>query len=153
MTDPPEHPRPMPVKRLDHVGIVVHDLEAARDFFVALGLEEAGRGTAGGDWVDHVIGMAGAQSDLVSLGIPGGPTWIELTRFRSPVSPAAEALAPNTPGLRHLAFAVDDVEQSLAAVAELGYALVGTIERHGDAYLLCSVRGPEGLLVELAQEL
>jgi catechol 2,3-dioxygenase-like lactoylglutathione lyase family enzyme len=144
----------MAIRQLDHVGVVVHDLDAARAFFLAIGLEQTGAARVSGAFVDAVIGLEGADSEVVGLRAPGGTTWLELTRFTSPPSPAVAAPAdPSAPGLRHLAFELDDLDTALAAVRGLGYDLVGTVERYEDVYRLCYVRGPEGLLVELAQRL
>jgi catechol 2,3-dioxygenase-like lactoylglutathione lyase family enzyme len=134
--------------------VVVHDLDGAREFFVAIGLEQSGEARLSGAFVDAIIALEGVDSDVVGLRAPGGTTWLELTRFRSPAPPALPPAAPaDAPGLRHLAFAVDDLESALAAVRGLGYDLIGTAERYEDAYVLCYVRGPEGIIVELAQEL
>jgi catechol 2,3-dioxygenase-like lactoylglutathione lyase family enzyme len=144
----------MATRRLDHIGVVVHDLDAAREFFLAIGLEQSGEARVSGALVDAVIAIEGADSDVVGLRAPGGTTWLELTRFRSPAPPPLEPAArADVPGLRHLAFAVDDLASALAAVRGLGHDLIGTVERYEDAYLLCYVRGPEGIIVELAQEL
>jgi catechol 2,3-dioxygenase-like lactoylglutathione lyase family enzyme len=144
----------MAIRQLDHVGVVVHDLDAATRFFLAIGLEQGGTARLSGAFVDAVIDLDGADSEVVALRAPGGPTWLELTRFLSPTSPAGEApAAANALGLRHLAFELDDLDAALTAVRGLGYDLVGTVERYEDVYRLCYVRGPEGILVELAQRL
>ena len=144
----------MTIRRMDHVGIVVDDLAAATAFFVALGLELQGEATVAGEWVDRVIGLDGARSDIAMLEVPDGGGRVELTTFRAPPSPAADERAPsNVPGLRHLAFAVEDLDAVLARLREHGAELVGTIERYRDVYRLCYVRGPAGIIVELAEPL
>ncbi len=142
------------LRRMDHVGIVVRDLEAATTFFVELGLTLQGEAAVAGGWVDRVVGLEGVRANIAMLETPDGRSRVELAAFEAPLGPAAEANAPaNAPGIRHLAFAVDDVEATLARLRALGAQLVGHVERYRDSYLLCYVRGPEGIIVELAQPL
>lgn len=136
---------------MDHVGIVVGDLAAATAFFVALGLEADGSGSVQGDWVDRVVGLEGVRSEIVMLRPPGGGAAIELSCFRSPQSPPSAAVAANVPGIRHVALEVDDVDAALEAVRDQGFDLEGSLEQYEDVYRLCYVRGPDGILVELAQ--
>jgi catechol 2,3-dioxygenase-like lactoylglutathione lyase family enzyme len=144
----------MAIRRMDHVGIVVDDLAAGIGFFVALGFELQGEGSVGGDWVDRVIGLEGARSDIAMLQTPDGDCRVELTEFQTPPSPASDPAAPaNVPGLRHLAIEVDDVDATLAALRPHGAELVGTVERYRDVYRLGYVRGPAGIIVELAEPL
>jgi catechol 2,3-dioxygenase-like lactoylglutathione lyase family enzyme len=139
---------------MDHVGIVVEDLGAATEFFVALGFELQGEATVGGDWVDRVIGLEGARSNIAMLRTPDGHNQVELTEFQSPSVRQGDADAPsNTLGLRHLAFVVDDVDAALEAARDHGGDLVGTVERYRDIFRLCYVHGPDGIIVELAEEL
>jgi catechol 2,3-dioxygenase-like lactoylglutathione lyase family enzyme len=139
---------------MDHVGIVVEDLGAATEFFVALGFELQGEASVGGDWVDRVIGLDGARSDIAMLQTPDGHNQVELTEFQSPAVRQGDAGAPsNTLGLRHLAFVVDDVDAALEAARAHGGELVGTVERYRDIFRLCYVHGPGGIIVELAEEL
>lgn len=143
----------MAVKRMDHVGVVVEDLEAAKAFFVALGMKVQGEGSVEGDWVDRIIGLEGARSDIAMLEGPDGRRLLELVKFHSPQGPGIEPAAPsNAPGLRHIAFAVDDLDDVLPRLRAHGGDLVGEIEE-GGGYRLCYIRGPEGIIVELAQEL
>ena len=140
--------------RLHHVGVVVTDLPAATAFFVGLGLAVEGEAAVGGAWVDRVIGLSGVQSDIVMLVTPDGHGRVELSRFRSPQSPASEGPASaNTLGIRHLSFEVDDLEGSVSRLRELGSELIGDIHNYEGIYLLCYVRGPEGIIVELAQRI
>ena len=144
----------MTVQRLDHIGIVVRDLDAATAFFVELGLTPVGEGPVGGSWVDRIIGLQGVRSRIVMLETPDAHSRVELSAFDSPPSPDAGPPAPsNTPGLRHLAFEVDDLDDVLARLRPHGAELVGEVERYEDVYRLCYVRGPEGIIVELAQRL
>lgn len=140
--------------RMDHVGVVVMDLEAATAFFVALGLSVQGEAAVGGEWVDRVIGLSGVESDIVMLSTPDGHGQVELSRFRSPQAPEGEGVsASNVPGIRHLAFEVDDLMSTVARLRAGGAELVGGIEDYEDVYRLCYMRGPEGIIVELAQRI
>lgn len=144
----------MSVRRLDNVAIVAADLEGVAGFFIALGLEEVGRTTVEGDWAARVVGLESVRSEIVMLATPDGGTRLELMRFEHPEARDGDAAAPvNTLGLRRLAFVVEDIDASVATALEHGASLVGAIERYEDAYRLCYLRGPEGLLVMLAQDL
>ena len=143
----------MAIQRMDHVGIVVDDLAAATKFFVELGLELEGEGPVGGLWVDRIVGLDGVRADVVGLQTPDGNTWLELTRFRSPSSLSGDADAPvNTRGIRHIAFAVEDIDAVVAGLRDRGAELVGELEPYEDSYRLCYVRGPEGIIIELAEQ-
>jgi catechol 2,3-dioxygenase-like lactoylglutathione lyase family enzyme len=144
----------MTVERMDHVGVVVEDLEAAIAFFVALGLERGGEGSGEGEVLDRIVGLEGARTDFAFVATPDGHGRLELIRFHVPPGPEADRHAPaNAPGLRHLTFAVDDIDAVLARLEPHGAELVGGVERVGDSYRLCYVRGPEGIIVELAEKL
>jgi catechol 2,3-dioxygenase-like lactoylglutathione lyase family enzyme len=145
----------MAIQRMDHVGIVVDDLAAATEFFVELGLELAGEGTVEGRWVDRVIGLDGVRAEIVMLQAPDGHGRLELSKFHSPSTPGGSQDAPasNTPGIRHVSFAVEDIDAVLAGLRARGTELVGELERYGDSYRLCYVRGPEGIIVELAEKI
>jgi len=146
----------MSVKRLEHVGVVVEDLAAATAFFTALGLEADGPATVAGELVDRINGLAGVRADVVMLRAPEGDAQLELAAYRSPSyagDDAARAPAPpNAPGLRHVLFVVDDIEESLAALQAHGGELVGELVHYEGSYLLCYVRGPAGIIVELAEK-
>ena len=144
------------LKRMDHVGINVDDLPAAVAFFTTLGLEVQGEASVEGAWVDRVIGLDGVRSDIVMLRTPDGQSHLELVKFHapSPAGPDDHQHAPsNTPGIRHLTFRVDDLHAVLDNLRPHGAELVGTIEQYEDIFLLCYVRGPQGIIIELAQEL
>lgn len=144
----------MTLKRMDHVGIVVDDLAAATAFFVELGLELKGEGPVEGRWVDRVVGLDGVRAEIVFLKTPDGHGGVELAKFLAPSTDGGDAHAPaNTPGIRHVAFAVEDIDAVVAGLRSRGAELVGELERYGDSYRLCYVRGPEGIIVELAEQI
>lgn len=142
----------MAIQRMDHVGIVVDDLAAATAFFVDLGLELQGEGSVEGSWVDRVVGFDAVRAQIVMLVTPDGHGRLELAKFHSPSSPQGDRHAPpNTLGIRHLTFAVDDLDTVVARLQIRGAELVGEVERYADSYRLCYLRGPEGIIVELAE--
>ena len=144
----------MAVQRMDHVGIVVGDLAAATEFFVEVGLEPQVEASVEGDWVDRVVGLEGVRSDIAMLQTPDGHSRVELVQFHSPPSPAGDGPAPaNAPGLRHITFAVEDVDDVVARLRARGGDLVGDIENYQDTYRVCYLRGPEGIIVELAERI
>jgi catechol 2,3-dioxygenase-like lactoylglutathione lyase family enzyme len=144
----------MKIQRMDHVGIIVNDLPAARAFFLDLGLEVEGEGEVSGEVVDRVIGLDGARSTLVFLRPPGGGTAIELVKFITPQDERGiQPSFANTLGIRHIAFLVDDIEAIVARLKESGTELFGEIQNYEDTYKLCYVRGPEGIIVELAERI
>jgi catechol 2,3-dioxygenase-like lactoylglutathione lyase family enzyme len=144
----------MTIQRMDHVGVVVEDLEDAVAFFVDLGLELQGETPVEGDWVDRVVGLEGVRAQIAMLQTPDGHGRIELAKFHSPSSDGGHQHAPaNALGIRHVTFAVDDIDAVLARLRARGAQLVGELERYQDSYRLCYVRGPEGIIVELAEPL
>lgn len=144
----------MAVERMDHVGIVVEDLAAATEFFLQLGLEPQGAGEVEGLWVDRIVGLDGVRSEIAMLQTPDGRSRVELSKFHAPPTEAGDPLAPaNATGLRHLAFAVDDLDAVLARLEAHGAELVGEVESYSDVYRLCYIRGPEGIIVELAERI
>jgi catechol 2,3-dioxygenase-like lactoylglutathione lyase family enzyme len=144
----------MTIQRMDHVGIVVDDLAAATQFFVDLGLELQGEWPVEGLWVDRVVGLDGVRADIAMLQTPDGHGRLELTKFHAPPTPSGNRHAPaNTPGIRHVAFAVDDIDAVVSGLQARGAELVGALERYKDSYRLCYVRGPEGIIVELTEQI
>jgi len=144
----------MTIQRMDHVGIVVDDLAAATAFFVELGLKLQGEGSVEGGWVDRIVGLEGVRAELAMMQTPDGHGRLELTKFHAPSGRGGERHAPaNTPGIRHVAFAVDDIDAVVAGLQARGAELVGEVERYKDSYRLCYVRGPEGIIVELAEQI
>jgi catechol 2,3-dioxygenase-like lactoylglutathione lyase family enzyme len=139
---------------MDHVGVVVDDLAAAIEFFVELGLELQGEGSVAGSWVDRVIGLDGVQAKIAMLQTPDGDARLELSEFLAPSTLGGDRHAPaNTRGIRHIAFVVEDIDAVVARLRALGTEFVGEVERYEDSYRLCYVRGPEGIIVELAEEI
>jgi catechol 2,3-dioxygenase-like lactoylglutathione lyase family enzyme len=144
----------MTIQRMDHVGIVVDDLAAAVAFFVELGLELRGETSVEGEWVDSVVGLEGVRAQIAMLQTPDGHGQVELSSFHAPPSdPRYELAQANTPGIRHITFAVEDIDAVLARVRALGAELVGELVRYRDVYKLCYIRGPEGIIVELAERI
>jgi catechol 2,3-dioxygenase-like lactoylglutathione lyase family enzyme len=145
---------PMAIQRMEHVGIVVDDLAAATEFFVKLGLELQGEAAVEGRWVDRVVGLEGVRADIAMLQTPDGHGRLELTKFHTPRTQSGDPHAPaNTPGIRHVAFAVDEIDAVVAGLRARGDELVGELVRYEDSYRLCYVRGPEGIIVELAERI
>ncbi|MDG4839143.1 VOC family protein [Micromonospora sp. WMMD967] len=145
----------MAIQRMDNVLIVVEDLDAVMAFFVELGMEVEGRGPVEGRWVERVIGIDDVRQEVAMLRTPDGHGKVELAMFHTPKAISAEPRdAPaNTLGIRRIMFAVDDIEDTIARLRGHGAELVGDVERYEDIFLLCYVRGPEGIVVGLAQEL
>jgi catechol 2,3-dioxygenase-like lactoylglutathione lyase family enzyme len=144
----------MTIERMDHVGIVVDDLASATAFFVELGLKLQGEGQVEGGWVDRVVGLEGVRAEIAMLETPDGHGRLELTQFHAPSGRGGDRHAPaNTRGIRHVAFAVDDIDAVVARLRARGAELVGEVERYKDRYRLCYVRGPEGIIVELAERI
>jgi catechol 2,3-dioxygenase-like lactoylglutathione lyase family enzyme len=144
----------MTLKRMDHVGIVVDDLTAATQFFIELGLEPQGKGSVEGEWVDRIIGLEEVRTDLVMLQTPDGHSRLELVKFHSPAARGDNRQAPsNERGIRHLAFLVEDIDATLPRLQTRGAELIGEVVRYENSYRLCYVLGPEGIIVELAEEI
>lgn len=139
---------------MEHVGIVVDDLAAAIKFFVDLGLVVQGEATVEGRWVDRIVGLDGVRADIAMMQTPDGNGRLELTKFHSPSIQGDNQHAPaNTPGIRHVAFAVEDIDAAVAGLRARGVELVGELVRYEDSYRLCYVRGPEGIIIELAEQI
>ena len=144
----------MAIQRMDNVGIVVDDLGAAVAFFLELGLELEGEAHVEGPWLDGVVGLDDVQSEIAMVRTPDGHSRLELTKFHSPPAVSGGQHAPaNTLGIRRVMFAVEDIEDIVARLEALGFELIGGLERYEDIYRLCYVRGPEGIIVALAEQL
>ena len=144
----------MTVERMDNVGIVVEDLDAAIAFFTELGLALEGRMPIDGEWAGRVTGLHGQRVEIAMMRTPDGHGRLELSRFLAPPVVADHRDTPvNALGYLRVMFAVDDLDDTLERLGTLGAQLVGDVVQYGDVYRLCYIRGPEGLLIGLAQEL
>jgi catechol 2,3-dioxygenase-like lactoylglutathione lyase family enzyme len=144
----------MALKRMDNVGIVVEDLGGAIDFFSELGLELEGRATIEGEWAGRVTGLGDQRVEIAMMRTPDGHNRLELSRFLTPPVVADHRNAPvNALGYLRVMFAVDDIDETLERLRKRGAQLVGEVVQYQDTYRLCYIRGPEGLLIGLAQEL
>jgi len=144
----------MALKRMDNVGIVVDDLGGAIDFFRELGLELEGRGMIEGEWAGRITGLGDQRVEIAMMRTPDGHSRIELSRFLAPAVVADHRNSPvNALGYLRVMFAVDDIDETLIRLRKHGAQLVGDVVQYQDSYRLCYIRGPEGLLIGLAQEL
>jgi catechol 2,3-dioxygenase-like lactoylglutathione lyase family enzyme len=145
----------MALLRMDNVLIVVDDLEAATAFFVEIGMELEGEAAVEGLWVNRVVGLDDVRQNVAMLRTPDGHGRLELTKFHNPKALGAEPKnAPvNTLGIRRIMFAVEDIDEVLARLRVHGAELVGELEQYEDSYRLCYIRGPEGIIIALAEQL
>jgi len=144
----------MTVKRMDNVGIVVADVDAAVEFFTELGLELEGRAPIEGDWADGVTGLPGMRVEIAMMRTPDGHSRVEISRFLNPPVVADHRVAPvNALGYLRIMFTVDDIDGTLARLEKRGATIVGDVVQSGDVYRLCYIRGPEGILLGLAEQL
>ncbi len=144
----------MTLQRMDHIGIVVDDLAAAIEFFTELGLVLQGEWSAEDPRVDRIVGLDGVRTDAAMMKTPDGNGQIELVKFHSPPHQGDDRYAPaNAPGIRHLTFAVEDLDAVVAGLRARGAELVGELVSYGDSYRLCYVRGPAGIIIELAERI
>ena len=143
------------LKRMDNVLIVVEDLDAAKAFFTELGMTLEGETTVEGPWADQVVGLEGVRADITMLRTPDGHGRVELTKFHAPpaVRSEPERAPANTLGIRRIMFAVEDIDDVVARLQRHGGELVGEIAQYGNAYRLCFMRGPEGIIIGLAEQL
>src|SRR5919197_1862021 len=144
----------MAVKRMDNVGIVVDDLVATIEFFRELGLELEGQATIEGEWAERVTGLHPMRVEIAMMRTPDGHSRLEISRFLTPPTVADHRKAPvNALGYLRVMFAVDDIDETLARIREHGAQLVGEVVQYEDSYRLCYIRGPEGLLIGLAEQI
>jgi catechol 2,3-dioxygenase-like lactoylglutathione lyase family enzyme len=144
----------MTVKRMDNVGIVVESLDAAIAFFTELGLELEGRGAIEGDWADGVTGLHQQRVEVAMMRTPDGHSRLELSRFLAPTVVADHRQAPvNSLGYLRVMFTVEDIDDTIARLRKYGAEVVDRVVQYQDAYRLCYIRGPEGILIGLAEEL
>lgn len=144
----------MAVKRMDNMGIVVESLDAVIDFFAELGLRLEGRAMIEGEWAGRITGLGDQRVEIAMLVTPDGHSRLELSRFLAPTVIADHRTAPvNALGYLRVMFAVDDLDETLGRLRRRGAQLVGEVVQYEDTYRLCYIRGPEGLLIGLAEEL
>jgi catechol 2,3-dioxygenase-like lactoylglutathione lyase family enzyme len=145
----------MAILRMDHVSIVVDDLEAAQAFFIELGMQLEGEAPIEGESVDRLNGLDGVRVNIAMLRTPDGHGRLELTKFHNPpvISPEPPNALGNTLGLRSIMFAIDDIDATVAGLRARGVELVGEVVQFQDSYRLCYARGPEGIIVALAEQL
>lgn len=145
----------MAIKRMDNVLIVVEDLDAVIDFFVELGMELEGRGPVEGRWVERVIAVEDVRQEVAMLRTPDGQGRVELAMFHTPepIRPEPKNAPANTLGIRRIMFAVDDIDDVVARLRTHGAEVVGEIAQYEQSYRLCYVRGPEGIIIGLAEQL
>jgi catechol 2,3-dioxygenase-like lactoylglutathione lyase family enzyme len=142
------------VKRMDNVGIVVADIDAAIEFFTELGLTLEGRAPIEGEWAGSVTGLQNMRVEIAMMRTPDGHSRLEMSRFLAPPVVADHRRAPvNALGYLRVMFTVDDIDDTLARLGKLGAELVGVVAQYENSYRLCYIRGPEGILIGLAQEL
>ena len=143
------------LQRMDNVLIVVEDLEAAKAFFAELGMELEGETTVEGPWADRVVGLDGVRADIAMMRTPDGHGRVELSKFHTPPAVRAEpqSAPANTLGIRRIMFAVDDLDDVVARLRGHGAELVGEIAQYENVYRLCFLRGPEGIVLGLAERL
>lgn len=144
----------MKIHKIDHVGIVVNDLPAAKAFFLDFGLEMLGEGEVEGEWVERIIGLQDVKEEVAMFRTPDGEANIELVKFHKPSDVEGKQLPlANTLGIRHIAFAVEDIEAIVAKLKKKGAELIGDIQIYENTYKLCYIRGPEGIILELAEKI
>ena len=145
----------MTIKRLDHVSVVVDDLDSAVEYFTALGMAVEGKAPVEGPWVDRINAIEDVRVDIVMMRTPDGHGKLELTKFRNPplVELEPSVAPPNALGLRSVMFTVESVDDSVARLLATGAELVGEVVQYEDIYRLCYMRGPGGIIVALAEEL
>ena len=144
----------MTVKRMDNIGIVVEDIDAAIEFFIELGLDLEGRAPVEGEWADGVTGLRGMRVEIAMMRTPDGHGRLELSRFLAPPVVADHRVAPvNALGYLRVMFTVEDIDETLVRLGKRGAKLVGEVVQYENMYRLCYIRGPEGILIGLAQQL
>lgn len=144
----------MKVNRIDHIGINVEDLSAAKEFFVDFGLEVQGEADMEGQLLDNVTALDNAKTRIVMLGTSDGETSIELVKYYAPTDDKGiQPFSANTLGIRHIAFAVEDIDAMVARLKQKGAELFSEIQNYENIYKLCYIRGPEGIILELAEDI
>lgn len=144
----------MKISRIDHVSINVNNLSEAKAFFVDLGLEVKAEWELQGEQLDTIVGLPNVKTACVGLGMPDGQVWVELVKFHSPSDQQGiQQSSANTLGIRHICFAVEDIEAIIAKLKQKGTEIFSEIQQYEESYKLCYVRGPEGIILELAEKI
>lgn len=145
----------MAIERMDNVGVVVDDLDAAVAFFIELGMELEGRASVEGPWADQTVGLDAVRSEIAMVRTPDGHGKLELTKYHSPAASATEPAnsPPNTIGLHRVMFAVDDIDDTIARLRPHGAEILGEVAQYESAFRLCYLRGPAGIIIALAEQL
>jgi catechol 2,3-dioxygenase-like lactoylglutathione lyase family enzyme len=145
----------MALQRMDNILIVVEDIEAAKAFFTELGMEMEGETTVEGPWVDATVGLDDVRADITMMRTPDGHGRVELTRYQRPqaIKPEPANAPANTLGMRRIMFTVDDLDDVVSRLSNHGAELVGEIAQYEDFYRLCFLRGPEGIIIGVAEQL
>jgi catechol 2,3-dioxygenase-like lactoylglutathione lyase family enzyme len=144
----------MKINRIDHVSINVNDLSVAKAFFLDLGLEVQAEWEMDGEQLDRIVGLNDVKTACVGLGTPDGQVWIELVKFLTPSDEKSiQQPFANTLGIRHICFAVEDIEAIVSKLKKKGTETFSEIEQYEESYKLCYVRGPEGIILELAEKI
>lgn len=144
----------MKINRIDHVSINVSNLSEVKAFFLDLGLEVQAEWELDGEQLDRIVGLKGVQTACVGLGMPDGQTWIELVKFYTPTDERdIQQPFANTLGFRHICFAVEDIEAVIEKLKKRGTEVFSEIQQYEESYKLCYIRGPEGIILELAEKL
>lgn len=144
----------MKINRIDHVSINVNDLAGAKAFFLDLGLEVHAEWELDGEQLDRIVGLNKVKTACVGLGMPDGEVWIELVKYHSPSDEKGiQRPFANTLGIRHICFAVEDIEAIVAKLKKEGTEIFSEIQQYEESYKLCYVRGPEGIILELAEKI
>jgi catechol 2,3-dioxygenase-like lactoylglutathione lyase family enzyme len=145
----------MTIQRMDNVGIVVEDLDAAIAFFTELGMGLEGRAQIEGLWADRTVGLDGVRSEIAMMRTPDGHSKLELAKYHTPAAVDAQPHnpPPNTLGLHRVMFAVDDIDDTVARLRTHGAELLGEVAQYEDSYRLCYLRGPAGIIVALAEQI
>jgi catechol 2,3-dioxygenase-like lactoylglutathione lyase family enzyme len=144
----------MKIKRIDHIGLIVNDLPTVKQFFLDFGLEVMGEAQMQGKLLDRLLRLEGTKTEFVMMRPPGGEACIEVIKFHSPVDEGGvQQFAVNAPGIRHIAFLVEDIEGIVAKLKAKGAEIFSAIQTYGTSYKLCYVRGPEGIILDLAERI
>jgi catechol 2,3-dioxygenase-like lactoylglutathione lyase family enzyme len=145
----------MTIQRMDNVAVVVDDLDAAVAFFAALGMELDGSAQIEGIWADRTVGLDGVRSEIATMRTPDGHSKLELTRYRTPAASRAQPQnpPPNTLGLHRVMFTVDDIDDTISRLRAHGAELLGDVAQYENAFRLCYLRGPAGIIVALAEQI